>query len=334
MNKNEKVWIRIVGIALILLALALVAYTYSRMAKLRALKAESGQAEIRADAASLVGESFVSNGVRYTRKHMVESYLIMGIDRTEEQMDYGIGGQSDVLLLLVLDGKDSSFKVLQINRDTITLVTLISREGNITDSEFLPICVAHSYGSGGEDSCENTVRAVQYLLSDIPIDGYLALDLNSIETINNAVGGVTVTIQEDLTAADPAFVKGAKVHLDDSNVEKFVRSRMILDEDNNWNRMMRQRQFLSGWLEKAQSMAAQNPSFLLDLLESLRSVSVSNLTDNRLSGIANSAQKYENQGFFTFEGEYVENGFSEFYPDDESIRNVILDLFYTTETVD
>ncbi len=49
------------------------------------------------------------------------------------------------------------------------------------------------------------MRAVEYLLSGAALDGFIALDLRSIGVLNDAVGGITVTIDKDLTGAHPSF---------------------------------------------------------------------------------------------------------------------------------
>lgn len=78
------------------------------------------------------------------------------------------------------------------------------------------------------------------LLGDVDIDGYAMLNTDSIGVINSAVGGVTVTIPEDMTDVDPAFVSGAVVKLDDEQAEKFARARMKVGDGHNSSRMERQ----------------------------------------------------------------------------------------------
>lgn len=48
----------------------------------------------------------------------------------------------------------------------------------------------------------------------IRLDGYLAMNVSSIPLLNDEVGGVTVTIEEDgLEVKDPLLKKGSVVHL-------------------------------------------------------------------------------------------------------------------------
>jgi anionic cell wall polymer biosynthesis LytR-Cps2A-Psr (LCP) family protein len=120
-------------------------------------------------------------GVRYVHRAGLETYLILGVDRTESQIASGVGnGQSDVLLLLVIEPRESRYRVLQINRDLVSQIAVLSPSGYVSSTMFKPICLAHAYASTPEQGCENTVNAVRYLLQDEPIDGYICMNLESI----------------------------------------------------------------------------------------------------------------------------------------------------------
>ena len=330
----------LIGALAVLAAAALVTLTAMKLLQFRnetktQIEAAEASAPNKIQPVLLDPGAFELDGVRYPPKKRVMSYLILGMDRTQEQLDRGMNAQADVLLLVVLDGESQTYQILQINRDTETLVTILNPDDQITDSVFMPVCLAQGFGSTEQVCCENTVRAVRYLLSDVEIDGYFALNLNAIEAINDAVGGVTVKIDSDMTSVNPDFVKGATVTLDQSNVEVYVRSRMSLGDDNNMNRLKRQRTYLSAWLAKASDLAGKDPGFLLELLDKIKAFSVTDLTDKRLSNMASTMDQYENLGFVTIEGENIQGlSYNEFYADSESIRQVLLTLFYTAETIE
>ncbi len=272
-------------------------------------------------------------GVRYVRRRGVESYLILGVDRTEKQIASGItNGQADVLLLLVLDPRESRYRVLQLNRDMISQIDVLTPGGYVSAQMYRPLCLAHAYATGSAFGCENTVRSVRWLLQDMPIDGYIGLNLESIGTITDAVGGVTVTIREDLTEADPSFTKGATVTLDAVTAERFVRARMNVGENDNLKRLERQKQFMNAWLNTAKSRLRQDPQFAASFLDALRPTMTTDLTDNRLSGVAADVGKYDNEGFLNIDGEYrEENGFHYCYADEESLMETVIELFYQAE---
>ena len=70
------------------------------------------------------------------------------------------------------------------------------------------------------------VESVQKLLCGFTIDQYMAVDTTVVAQLNDAVGGVTVTVPtEGMEKKDPAFVKGNQVTLHGKQAEAFVRYR-------------------------------------------------------------------------------------------------------------
>ena len=72
-------------------------------------------------------------GKGYIRKKNVETVLFIGIDsfgEAQEREGNSNNDQADVLMLAVIDHQNKSFKVLQINRDTMTLIPLIGTAGD------------------------------------------------------------------------------------------------------------------------------------------------------------------------------------------------------------
>ncbi|MFQ8841964.1 MAG: LCP family protein [Clostridium fessum] len=58
------------------------------------------------------------------------------------------------------------------------------------------VCV----GDGREESCELTAEALSKLLFGLKIDGYFAVNMDSIPYFNDAVGGVPVTVDDEMVA--------------------------------------------------------------------------------------------------------------------------------------
>lgn len=338
MKKNTNP-VRIAALTAVILAvLVLAVITAKKLSDFRA-QTEPGRDPETINAATeltrtaLEDEALLYKGVRYVPRRGIESYLILGVDRTEAQIASGLeNGQADVLLLLVLDPREDRYRTLQLNRETVTQVNILAQDGSTAASLFKPVCLAHAYAGSPEAGCENTVSAVRYLLQDVPIDGYAAMNLESIGVLCDAVGGVTVKIGSDLTGIDPAFSEGAAVRLDAETAERFVRARMSLGEDNNLNRMGRQLQFMQAWLDTARRKAQQDTGFAMRLLDRLDPALTTDITEKRLSGIASDAGKYENGGFLTIDGEYrTVDGFQYYYADEESLMETVLELFYQAE---
>ena len=239
--------------------------------------------------AAVKPKALTYNGQEYPMKTHLQTVLLIGTDAVEayEQTTEGVKpfynyNQADFLTLLVLDTERNTAEILQLNRDTMTDVPWLDVLGNYGGTEFKQLCLAYNYGDGGPKSCRNTVSAVSSLLFDAPIDYYMQVPMTAIPVLNDVVGGVPITFQEDMTDVDPAFVKGATVRLDGGQAEKFVRSRMGLSDDTNTYRMERQRQYLDSFQNCAREAIDTDSQFVLTLLEKLSDYLQTNLTGDQL----------------------------------------------------
>ena len=239
--------------------------------------------------AAVKPKALTYNGQEYPMKTHLQTVLLIGTDAVEayEQTTEGVKpfynyNQADFLMLAVLDTDAGTAEILQVNRDTMTDVPWLDVLGNYGGTEFKQLCLAYNYGDGGPKSCRNTVSAVSSLLFDAPIDYYMQVPMTAIPVLNDVVGGVPITFQEDMTDIDPAFVKGATVRLDGSQAEKFVRSRMGLSDDTNTYRMERQRQYLDSFQNCAREAIDTDSQFVLTLLEKLSDYLQTNLTGDQL----------------------------------------------------
>ena len=171
------------------------------------------------------------NGRWYRLLDGLETCLVLGIDKFSDYAATFVEGdllndlQSDVLLLMIEDKAAGSWTALQLNRDTMCEIRRLGISGEKTGTVFQQLALSHTYGSGGKDSCRNSVKAVSRLLYDVPIDHYYAVTMDAIPVLNDLVGGVTVHVDDDLTAADPVLVQGTDVTLHGDQALHFVRAR-------------------------------------------------------------------------------------------------------------
>ncbi|MEI2718881.1 MAG: LCP family protein [Gemmatimonadales bacterium] len=75
------------------------------------------------------------------------------------------------------------------------------------------ISLQHGFGDGGEQSARLTADAVSKLFGGMPVDFYIALDMDAISTLNDALGGVEVKVEDDFSALDPAMAQGSTIRL-------------------------------------------------------------------------------------------------------------------------
>ena len=278
------------------------------------------------------------NGGLYGYDHRIETWLLIGTDESGNESGTGEeyrGAMADFLLLMVVDHTDDRYGFLQIDRNTITEVPMVNTEGETTDYQDMQLCVAHWYGGNPEESAENTVDSVSTLLGELdPITGYYVLTMDRIGMMNAAVGGVEITFDEDMTPADPAFVKGTTLTLTDEQAERFVRARMSFEDDANANRMSRQRIFMNAFLKKAVKLTKENPNFANKLWDTMKDGAVTDMNGNAFSRIAEALRKDEDTGIHTFEGTTKigkilddKEEHEEFFPDEQSKVDVLTELF-------
>ena len=159
-------------------------------------------------------------GTEYVLKDRVETFLVLGLDKYEENMisdSYNNNQQSDFLMLVILDNKAKKYSTVHINRDTMIEMDILGVSGNKIGTVNKQIALAHTYGSGGIESNKNTAKAVSKLFGDVKINYTMSLTLDSIAIMNNLVGGVTLEVVEDFLDAPGGerLIKGQTVTLTD-----------------------------------------------------------------------------------------------------------------------
>ena len=271
------------------------------------------------------------NGGRYIKNDAIETVLLMGLDKYADQAANSLDGQqADMLLLLVLDRSTGTCTPLHINRDTMCTIYQLDAMGE----PFMPlngqICLAHAYGSGGRDSCRNQVRAVSELLYDMPINHYASVTMDAVGIINNLVGGVTVTVLDDLSALDSALVQGETVTLQGDQALTYVRARVGLADPTNLNRMKRQQQYLTALQQKFTQELAENGDLSRQIVTAVSDDMVSDFTVNSLSSFVDMATTYTFTPIREIAGEavYSEDRSPEFYADEDALYQTVVDLFY------
>ena len=275
------------------------------------------------------------NGRWYRLRDGLETCLVLGIDKfsdyaaTFEEGDLLNDLQSDVLLLRIEDNAAGVWTALQLNRDTMCEICRLGISGEKTGTVFQQLCLSHTYGSGGKDSCRNSVKAVSRLLYDVPIDHYYAVTMDAIPVLNDLVGGVTVHVDDDLTAADPVLLQGTDVTLHGDQALHFVRARTSVTDGTNLSRMNRQRVFLDALYTQMRTRLQNDSRFALRMANRLADYSTSDLIPEELSELAERLKDEEFRGIQTTMGEAVEGEkYIEFYPDETRLKESVLQLFF------
>lgn len=269
------------------------------------------------------------NGVTYSPKQRVEAYLLMGIDVTGPVVStpgaYN-GGQADAQFLLVLDNEAQTWQMLRLNRDSMVEVPVLDLKGNVIGYERQQLALAHAYGDGTNNSCQNTVDAVSMLLGDAVIDGYAALNMDGIAIVNDAIGGVTVTITSDFTAVDPTLVEGETITLNGQQAFEFVRTRKDVDDQTNLARMERQRIYLEAMKPQLMTLSDEE---VVRVVDAVSDYLVTNIGSQTVLDLAEKLRDYQELPELTIAGENtIEDEHVAYILDEDSLQQVILTLFY------
>ncbi|MGD6817053.1 LCP family protein [Metabacillus sp. 113a] len=165
------------------------------------------------------------------------SILIMGV---EDYSSGGEGGRSDTLIVVTLNPKEKSMKMLSIPRDT-----LVDVEGHGETK------ITHAYSYGGK---ELAVQTVEDFL-DIPIDYYATVNFEAFKKVIDELNGVEVDVpfdfyeKSDETGKRIYFTEG-KQTLDGEEALAYARMRKQ-DPRGDFGRNDRQKEIITAIIKKA-----------------------------------------------------------------------------------
>ena len=269
--------------------------------------------------------------------HPVQTYLFIGTDKSGNEDAEGEeyhGSMADALMLVVVDKEEKTYGILQLNRDTITEVPMLLQDGSANASAQMQLCTAHWYGKDKAASCDNTVETVSKMLGGLPIDGYYALKMDAMPLLNHEVGGVTVTLEDDMTKLDPAMKKGTTLTLADRQAELLMQSRYTMEDDRNTQRMRRQQIFLKAFMKKIKKQNAGDINATVKLYDRLRPYATTDIKMNDLTALLKDMQGYTDKGIITIDGtskigEKLHDGKKhwEFYMDEDSLETSMKQLY-------
>lgn len=333
-RKGKAAAVLILGAALAVFGIFTVRlYRYKKEVESWITAREYTQQEIQQ---SLWGDAIEYDGKAYRRSSYVKAILCMGVDREGPMMEkttHTFGGQADGIFVIAQDTARNTLKILMIPRDTMTEITLTDLSGNVLGKDVQHLTLAYAYGDGREESCERMVEAVSGLLNGLEIDHYLAANTDIIAALNDAAGGVEVTVTaEGMEQVSPEFKKGAKVTLFGDQAEAFVRYRDTDEAYSAIARMERQQGYISGFFRSVKKKSREDSQIVLHLFDLTEEHMVTDMGKEEYLKIAMDALstgELGSENFYTLPGESAEtNLFDEFYVDKEALMPILLEMFY------
>ncbi len=247
-----------------------------------------------------------------------------------------LDGLADTLLLIRFDPKENKLAVLSIPRDT---------RAWIEETGYTKINDANYFGGPAL-----TAKTVSEVLGGVGIDRYIRVNVQGLEKLVDALGGVTVQVPYDMKYQDDSQhlyinLKAGEQHLDGEEALQFLRFRH--DGLGDIGRIQRQQILMRALMEQA--MTPKTLVRMPKLIDAVRDHIDTNLTVEELVALAGFATDVDRDkiqmlmlpGDFNNPGEY--DGLSYWLPDYDRIdemmarhfdRNSELQDWYAQEDID
>lgn len=346
-RKKKKRILKLILVILILLFLALAvsgaALYFSGQRKIREKGAVSRPElkpvetkEVKIQTEILDENTLKYKGEKYRYNEDMINFLFMGIDTrgtvqeaSEDNSEAG-AGQADTIILAALNNKKKIITLIPVNRDTMTEISIYDRYGEFSGKQKEQIALAYAYGDGEQQSASLTRDALSNLFYGLPVHGYFAINTSAIAIVNDMVGGVEVTLAEDLTEKNPAYTKGSTILLHGTEAEDYLRMRYGLGDGTNAGRMERQKQYLMALASKTLNSVKADLTLPVSIYQTVSDYMVTDVSVDEVTYLASQAVNY------TFDPDFIRSipgtsktdVYTQFYPDEEALYELILDVFY------
>lgn len=330
----------VIGVSILLVLCLLIECGVGGFFYLRHTGKSSLQQSAAFDAPDMDGQTgdvVVKNGKKYRYNKELINILCLGIDKTTEEIEgqpkvSGGSGQADAIVLVTLDPTAQTMKMTAIPRDTITEIETYDASGNSVGKSKNHLALAYAYGDGGKKSGELTVAAVSNLLYQLPIHGYAAIRMDAVEKLNDSVGGVTVTLPEEMQINGVTYEAGQSVILTGSQALSYVRTRDIEAAGANLQRMERQKGYAVSFIQSAKQALKKNPTLAATLYQDITADMVTNIGLDEAVYLASMLpqMRFSAEDIQTVQGTIRQGKkYEEYYADEDALQALILDTFYT-----
>lgn len=280
--------------------------------------------------------TIVYKGGRYQYRKDIVNILCIGVDKEEVMWerddDGGSVGQADAILLVSFDFDKNKIRILAIPRDTMVSIIACDENGNEMGAFQGQLALQYAYADGQEKSCSLVIEQVSDILNNqVPINGCIAINLNCIGTVNDAVGGVTLLMDDDYTLFDPKFKKGDTVHLCGHEAQEYVQGRDITVSGSAYTRLNRQKQYLKAFITQAKMSLKNNPTLPLMLMNELSDYMLTDISSDEAVYLATEVLNcdFSEADMQILKGQIVMGDqYEEYYLDKDAVQQTILDLFY------
>lgn len=277
------------------------------------------------------------NGKTYQYKDNLMNILCLGIDSRDgiaKEKTPGRAGQADCVILAVLDDEAKTIQLINISRDSMVPVHVYATDGSFVEDRTEQLALQYAYGNGRDWSCQLMEEAVSDLFYGLPIHGYCALSMNSIADLNDAVGGVTVTVPEELAELKPKlFTAGETVTLKGNRANEFVRARAVNSPDvaSNNKRIARQKAYAVAFVNRLKQGMKEDMTLPIKLYQTAEKQMITCISLDQAVYLCTEYKdcSFDTDNIYTLDGEVtMGEKYAEFQVDDDALYQLILNIFY------
>ena len=250
----------------------------------------------------------------------LDDLLTTSVDGSGYNPQYGLLGSN----------KADDGRVKLFPRDTMADVIAMDANGQYLDTVYTNISTAHSYGDGKDLSCRLTTDAVSRLLYGAPVSRYVALDYDALYTLNDLIGGLTITFDDDYTEIHSTFTKGSTVTLNRWYMDKFITYRSETDLEGAYKRGMRSMAVMKALFNQCKGKIVADPAVALEYYNGLKDYITTDLDLTEITYLARNMGKmyFTSDTIVRLPGETVMGErYAEFYPDESWLHDFVVEKF-------
>jgi LCP family protein required for cell wall assembly len=182
--------------------------------------------------------------------------LVLGSDSRSGKENQALGGgsstgaRSDTAMVVHIDAGRTTATVVSIPRDTLVTRPSCPLESGGSTAVSYGAMFNSAYAVGGPVCAVKTVESI----TDVRMDHYIEIDFSGFAKLVNALGGVTVTTDEDIDDNDSHLhLKAGTHHLDGKQALALARTRHGIGDGSDLGRIGIQQKLVTALLEQISS---------------------------------------------------------------------------------
>ena len=279
------------------------------------------------------GRTVRYGGKTYRLNEDIMTVTFIGYKESEGAEDGSF--MADAIYIAAIDDYTGKTTILGVSRDTMLDVDVYSAEGEFIDTETKQLSYAFSYNNDTVKGGENLNLSLTRLFFGLPFENYFALDLEALEELNDAIGGVTLTSKLTFNSSyyGRTVEEGEEITLHGRDAVKYVQSREYDDLEGNNARMDRQQQYIKAFLSSIIPAAKKDISTVTTLFGVVSEHSDSTLDLPKVTYLATAALSKMRSAsqieYVSLTGKIKAGEPAEMYLDNKDVLDTMLRVFYT-----